>query len=150
MTKASDLSKSMSGDEEAMDSREQVHWRKAAVRAELDSMRLRGVFRSANPPKDQRAIGTKWVFKTKRNDDGSINKHKDRLVTKGFKQQRDVHYTHTYAKHPTTTHICSTLASVSNTTSHGVLVSTLCDGSRFSVQTAVIAASTQNHLSTRA
>uniref|UniRef100_A0AAV1TJK1 Reverse transcriptase Ty1/copia-type domain-containing protein n=1 Tax=Peronospora matthiolae TaxID=2874970 RepID=A0AAV1TJK1_9STRA len=41
---------------------DQVHWREA-IRAELESMRLREAFRAAKLPKGHRAIGTKWVFK---------------------------------------------------------------------------------------
>ncbi|KAG2870728.1 hypothetical protein PC114_g27250 [Phytophthora cactorum] len=71
--------------QEAVNGPDQVHWRKA-IRAELESMRLRGVFRAAKLPNGQRAIGTKWVFKIKRKADGSIEKYKARLVAKGFKQ----------------------------------------------------------------
>ena len=70
--------------EAAVSGPDQVHWRKA-IQAELESMRLRGVFRAAKMPKGHRAIGTKWVFKIKRKADGSIGKYKARLVAKGFK-----------------------------------------------------------------
>ena len=60
-------------------------------------MRLRGVFRSAKLPlTGQRAIGTKWVFKTKRNADGSVNKYKARLVAKGLKQKYGIDHTETF------------------------------------------------------
>ena len=36
---------------------------------------------------DMNTIGCKWVFKTKFNPDGSVLKHKVRLVAKGFHQQ---------------------------------------------------------------
>uniref|UniRef100_H3H7L6 CCHC-type domain-containing protein n=1 Tax=Phytophthora ramorum TaxID=164328 RepID=H3H7L6_PHYRM len=73
-----------------------LHWRKA-IRAELKSMRLRGVFRAAKLPSGQRAIGTKWVFKIKRKADGSIEKYKARLVAKGFKQKYGIDYTETFS-----------------------------------------------------
>ena len=82
--------------QEAVSGPDQVHWRDA-IRAELKSMRLRGVFRAAKLPAGQRAIGTKWVFKIKRNADGSINKYKARLVAKGFKQKYGIDYTETFA-----------------------------------------------------
>jgi hypothetical protein len=37
-------------------------------------------------PLDKNIIGVKWMFKTKLNADGSINKHKARLVVKGYAQ----------------------------------------------------------------
>ncbi|KAG2795223.1 hypothetical protein PC113_g25298 [Phytophthora cactorum] len=80
--------------QEAVNGPDQVHWRKA-IRAELKSMRLRGVFRAAKLPNGQRAIGTKWVFKIKRKADGSIEKYKARLVAKGFKQKYGIDYTET-------------------------------------------------------
>ena len=35
-------------------------------------------------------VGCKWVYRTKLNDDGSLNKHKARVVAKGFHQQPGV------------------------------------------------------------
>ena len=35
-------------------------------------------------PQDRKVIGVKWVYRTKLNANGSINKHKARLVVKGF------------------------------------------------------------------
>uniref|UniRef100_A0AAV1TQC8 Integrase catalytic domain-containing protein n=1 Tax=Peronospora matthiolae TaxID=2874970 RepID=A0AAV1TQC8_9STRA len=82
--------------EEAVSGPDQVHWRKA-IDAELDSMKLRGVFRAAKLPKGQSAIGTKWVFKIKRKADGSIEKYKARLVAKGFRQKYGIDYTETFS-----------------------------------------------------
>ncbi|GMG17557.1 unnamed protein product [Phytophthora fragariaefolia] len=81
---------------EAVNGPDQVHWRKA-IRAELKSMRLRGVFRAAKLPNNQRAVGTKSVFKIKRNADGSIEKYKARLVAKGFVQKYGIDYTETFS-----------------------------------------------------
>ncbi|GMF65678.1 unnamed protein product [Phytophthora lilii] len=82
--------------QDAVSGPDQVHWRKA-IRAELKSMRLRGVFRAARLPNDQRAVGTKWVFKIKRKADGSIEKYKARLVAKGFVQKYGIDYTETFS-----------------------------------------------------
>uniref|UniRef100_A0AAV1V8R4 Integrase catalytic domain-containing protein n=1 Tax=Peronospora matthiolae TaxID=2874970 RepID=A0AAV1V8R4_9STRA len=82
--------------EAAVSGPDQVHWRKA-IHAELESMRLRGVFRAAKLPNGQRAIGTKWVFKIKRKADGSIEKYKVRFVAKGFRQKYGINYTETFS-----------------------------------------------------
>uniref|UniRef100_A0AAV1TK37 Reverse transcriptase Ty1/copia-type domain-containing protein n=1 Tax=Peronospora matthiolae TaxID=2874970 RepID=A0AAV1TK37_9STRA len=81
--------------EDAVGGPDQVHWRKA-ICAELDSMKLRGVFRATKLPSGQHTIGTKWVFKIKRKADGSIEKYKARLVAKGFKQKYAIDYAETF------------------------------------------------------
>uniref|UniRef100_A0AAV1UC50 CCHC-type domain-containing protein n=1 Tax=Peronospora matthiolae TaxID=2874970 RepID=A0AAV1UC50_9STRA len=58
--------------QDAINCPDQAHWRNA-VKAELKSMHLRGVFRAAKLPRGQGAIGTKWVFKIKRKADGSMD-----------------------------------------------------------------------------
>ena len=45
----------------------------------------------------KRAIGVKWVYRTKLNSDGSINKHKARLVFKGYAQMFRVDFSETFA-----------------------------------------------------
>uniref|UniRef100_A0AAV1TV48 Integrase catalytic domain-containing protein n=1 Tax=Peronospora matthiolae TaxID=2874970 RepID=A0AAV1TV48_9STRA len=81
--------------QDAINGPDQAHWRNA-VKAELKSMHLRGVFRAAKLPRGQGAIGTKWVFKIKRKADGSVEKYKARLVAKGFKQKYGIDYTETF------------------------------------------------------
>uniref|UniRef100_A0AAV1TCV4 Integrase catalytic domain-containing protein n=1 Tax=Peronospora matthiolae TaxID=2874970 RepID=A0AAV1TCV4_9STRA len=82
--------------EAAVSGTDQVHWREA-VRAELESMRLREVFRAAKLPEGYRAIGTKWFFKIKRKADESIDKYKARLVAKGLEQQYGMDYAETFS-----------------------------------------------------
>ena len=42
-------------------------------------------------------IGVKWVYKTKCNVEGKIDRHNARLVVKGYKQQYGRDYGETYA-----------------------------------------------------
>jgi hypothetical protein len=45
------------------------------------------------PPQPQfNVIGNKWVFRLKRNPDGSVARYKARLVAKGFHQRPGIDY----------------------------------------------------------
>eukprot|EP00253_Pinus_taeda_P002039 PITA_02039 len=48
-------------------------------------------------PKGKEVIGVKWVYKTKSNAEGKIERHKARLVVKGYKQQYGRNYEETFA-----------------------------------------------------
>eukprot|EP00253_Pinus_taeda_P007975 PITA_07975 len=48
-------------------------------------------------PKGKEVIGVKWVYKTKCNVEGKIERHKARLVVKGYKQQYGKDYEETFA-----------------------------------------------------
>lgn len=43
-------------------------------------------------PKGKKSIGCKWVYRIKKNVDGSIERYKDRLVSKGFIQNYGIDY----------------------------------------------------------
>lgn len=48
-------------------------------------------------PKGAKCIGVKWLFKTKLNEKGEIEKHKARLVVRGYGQEFEVDYVELYA-----------------------------------------------------
>ena len=48
-------------------------------------------------PKDKHAIGTKWVFKNKLDEDGKVVRNKVRLVAQGYSQEECIDYTETFA-----------------------------------------------------
>lgn len=48
-------------------------------------------------PKGAKKIGVKWVYKTKLNEQGEVQKYKARLVAKGYAQEYGVDYKEVYA-----------------------------------------------------
>ena len=55
-----------------------------AMKDEIQFMRHNGVWELVKLPENHRPIGCKWVYKTKRDPKGKIEKFKARLVAKGF------------------------------------------------------------------
>lgn len=48
-------------------------------------------------PKGAKKIGVKWVFRTKLNENGEVDKLKARLVAKGYAQQQGIDYNEVFA-----------------------------------------------------
>ncbi|KAA0061159.1 Retrovirus-related Pol polyprotein from transposon TNT 1-94 [Cucumis melo var. makuwa] len=69
----------------------------AAMEKELSMIEKNKTWILVDRPQDRKVIGVKWVFRTKLNADGSINKHKARLVVKGYAQIFGVDYSNTFA-----------------------------------------------------
>ena len=82
--------------QEAMASPNSDRW-KTAADVEMNSILKNKTWELVDLPPGKTAIGSKWVFKTKMNADGSINKHKARLVAQGFAQQHGIDYEETFA-----------------------------------------------------
>jgi hypothetical protein len=67
------------------------HW-KEAMDSELKSLSDQQTWTLVNRPDGRSIIKNKWVFKVKRNVDGSVNRYKARLVAKGYTQKFGVDY----------------------------------------------------------
>ena len=56
----------------------------SAMAAKFDALQRQGTWVLVPPSPSQNVVGCKWVFKLKRNSDGSINMYKASPVAKGF------------------------------------------------------------------
>ncbi|KAI5349975.1 hypothetical protein L3X38_002866 [Prunus dulcis] len=68
-----------------------------AMKSELNSMEKNKVWELVQLPQGCRPIGCKWIFKTKKDSKGLIDRYKARLVAKGFTQQAGVDYNETFS-----------------------------------------------------
>nr|KYP62303.1 Retrovirus-related Pol polyprotein from transposon TNT 1-94 [Cajanus cajan] len=64
----------------------------SVMKEELDMIEKHQTWELTEKPKDKNIIGVKWVYRTKFNADGSVNKHKVRLVVKGYAQMFGVDF----------------------------------------------------------
>ena len=71
-------------------------WR-SAMQREYDTLIKNGTWRLVDPPIGSKSIGCTWIYKNKYKADGSLEKNKARLVTKGYAQKEGVDYTETFA-----------------------------------------------------
>ena len=59
---------------------------------EIEAIKQNDTQELSDLPSGQKIIGVKWVFKTKLNRNGEVDKYKLRLVAKRFKQQYGIDY----------------------------------------------------------
>ncbi|BBG98590.1 Aldolase-type TIM barrel family protein [Prunus dulcis] len=71
-------------------------WQKA-MEIEMEMIEKNETWELVDRPSDKPVIGVKWVYKTKLNLDGSIQKHKVRLVVKGYAQKPGIDFNETFA-----------------------------------------------------
>ena len=67
------------------------------MKEEMNSMTSNQVWDLVELPNGVKSVGCKWVFKTKNDSLGNIERHKARLIAKGFTQREGIDYTETFS-----------------------------------------------------
>ncbi|KAI5339079.1 hypothetical protein L3X38_018351 [Prunus dulcis] len=105
----------------------------SAMREEIGALHAQGTWDLVPLPAHKNLVGCKWVYRIKKNADGSIARHKARLVAKGFSQEEGMDYYETFSSvvKPTTVRLVLALVAqflwslrqldVKNAFLHGVL-----------------------------
>lgn len=70
---------------------------KDAMAQEIKSIERNHTWELVDLPSHAKKIGVKWIFKTKLNEEGKVEKYKARLVAKGYSQTMGIDYTEVFA-----------------------------------------------------
>jgi len=95
--------------QEAMSRPDAIYWKKACAE-ELEQFVKQKLFSTVRTPVGRKVVGCKWIFKTKVDENGQVEKYKARLVAQGFLQIPRVDFDETFA--PVTRH--QTLLALAN------------------------------------
>ena len=72
-----------------------IHWEKA-IHEELATLRAAGTWKLMEAPEGVNIVGSKWVFRAKKDAGGKVVCYKARLVAQGFSQVPGVDYFNTF------------------------------------------------------
>ena len=81
---------------QAMKSDENENWRKAAEE-EFRALIKNDTWTLVKRTPDMNVVSSKWIFRKKLKADGSVERHKARLVARGFTQQEGIDYDETFS-----------------------------------------------------
>ena len=79
---------------------------------EYDALIKNGTWKLVDPLVGTKPIGCKWVYKNKYRSDGSLDKHKVRLVVKGYAQKEGIDYDEIFSPTQKWATICTFLSLV--------------------------------------
>jgi hypothetical protein len=82
--------------QQAKEGGEWSHWHKACLE-ELESLDENNVWEVCKLPVGRKAVGSKWVFKKKYDQNGVLTRYKARLVAQGYTQTYGIDYEETFA-----------------------------------------------------
>ena len=67
------------------------------MKDEMKSMSINDVCDLVEIPNGAKTVGCKWVYKTKRDSKGNVERFKERLIAKGFTQREGIDYNETFS-----------------------------------------------------
>lgn len=77
--------------------RKQYQEAEVSMQEEYETLMQNRTWKLVTRPKNEKVLSNKWVYKIKRNHDGSINKYKARLVAGGHQQKYGLDYEKVFA-----------------------------------------------------
>ena len=95
MSNVSEIAHSPTSYQEATEGPNKNHW-EAAMKTEMMSLKENDVWDFVKLPADKKTVGSKWVYKIKTGEDGSIQRYKARLVAQGFTQKYGADFDETF------------------------------------------------------
>ena len=94
---------------EAWSNEHNAQWKKATD-SECNALMANDTWQLVPRPENKNIVGSRWVFKVKRNADGSVGKFKARLVAQGYSQAEGIDYHEVFSPVVRSTFIRSLLA----------------------------------------
>ncbi|CAL2280002.1 unnamed protein product [Prunus armeniaca] len=68
-----------------------------AMEEEIFALTMQGTWCLVPRPANTNIVGSKWIYKIKRNSDGTVSRYKARLVAQGFSQEAGFDYDETFS-----------------------------------------------------